>query len=82
MVFFSSAKKEGKVPDKGGHAVGLERYEILCRMEGKVLRVSIRLIFVLLTTLLLSVIMMLSDYAKNDKICIQKLLICFKRSMK
>lgn len=34
--FFSSAKKEGKVPDKGGHAVGLERYEILCRMEGKV----------------------------------------------
>lgn len=29
------AKKEGKVPDKGGHAVGLERYEILCRMEGK-----------------------------------------------
>lgn len=36
LFFFSSAKKEGKVPDKGGHAVGLERYEILCRMEGKV----------------------------------------------
>lgn len=36
FLFFSSAKKEGKVPDKGGHAVGLERYEILCRMEGKV----------------------------------------------
>lgn len=49
---FSSAKKEGKVPDKGGHAVGLERFEILCRMEGKVRRVSIRLNFVLLTNII------------------------------
>lgn len=70
MVFFFLVKKEGKVLDKGGYVVGLERYEILCRMEGKVWRVLIRLIFVLLTILFLLVIIMLLDYVKNDKICI------------
>ncbi|XP_022313442.1 cytochrome c oxidase subunit 5B, mitochondrial-like [Crassostrea virginica] len=29
------ASKKGRIPEKGGHAVGLERFEILCRMEGK-----------------------------------------------
>ncbi|XP_062622337.1 cytochrome c oxidase subunit 5B, mitochondrial-like [Saccostrea cucullata] len=33
--FKGNKEIEGQVPDWGGHAVGLERFEILCEMEGK-----------------------------------------------
>ncbi|XP_048761702.2 cytochrome c oxidase subunit 5B, mitochondrial-like [Ostrea edulis] len=33
--FKGNKEIEGQVPDLGGHAVGMERYEILCEMEGK-----------------------------------------------